>query len=75
MKTSRHPLLTNSDAMITQITSDLSSGRRSLIAKMEMNFVLVPDNQPAATRLLRPTLQPIVSAATNSPTFFRVLGN
>jgi len=43
---SRRPLLTNSGAMIAQITSDLSSSRRTLRAFFEMNFVLVPDNQP-----------------------------
>ncbi len=43
---SRLPLLTNSDAMIAQIISDLATNRRTLIAEMEMNFVLVPDNQP-----------------------------
>ena len=40
------PILTNSDAMIAQIMSDLASNRQSLIAFMEMNFVLVPDHQP-----------------------------
>ena len=40
------PVLTNSDAMIAQIMSDLASNRRTLIAFQEMNFVLVPDNQP-----------------------------
>lgn len=43
---SHRPVLTNSDAMIAQITADLSSTRRSLRAFKEMNFVLVPDNQP-----------------------------
>jgi hypothetical protein len=43
---SRLPLLTNSDAMIAQIISDLATNRRTLIAEMEMNFVLLPDNQP-----------------------------
>jgi hypothetical protein len=43
---SRLPVLTNSDAMIAQIMSDLSSNRRTLIAFEEMNFVLVPDSQP-----------------------------
>ena len=32
--------------MIAQIMSDLVTNRRTLIAFMEMNFVLVPDNQP-----------------------------
>jgi hypothetical protein len=40
------PVLTNSTAMIAQIMSDLSSSRRTLIAFQEMNFVLVPENQP-----------------------------
>jgi hypothetical protein len=43
---SRLPVLTNSDAMIAQIISDLATNRRSLITEQEMNFVLVPDNQP-----------------------------
>jgi hypothetical protein len=43
---SRRPLLPNSDAMIAQIISDLSASRRTLRAFKEMNFVLVPDNQP-----------------------------
>ncbi|EDY19000.1 hypothetical protein CfE428DRAFT_3658 [Chthoniobacter flavus Ellin428] len=43
---SRLPLLSNSDAMITQITNDLASNRRTLRAFFEMNYVLVPDNQP-----------------------------
>jgi hypothetical protein len=43
---SRLPLLANSDAMIAQITSDLASNRRTLRAFFEMNYVLVPDNQP-----------------------------
>ncbi len=42
---SRRPVLTNSDAMIAQIISDLRSDRRSLIAFFEMNFVLAPDPQ------------------------------
>jgi hypothetical protein len=42
---SRLPVLTNSDAMIAQIISDLAANRRTLIAEMEMNFVLLPDNQ------------------------------
>jgi hypothetical protein len=44
---SGRPLLTNSDAMIAQIRTDLSSSRRTLRAFQEMNFVLVPDTQPA----------------------------
>ena len=43
---SRLPLLANSDAMIAQITSDLAANRRTLRAFFEMNYVLVPDNQP-----------------------------
>ena len=42
---SRLPLLANSDAMIAQIISDLGS-RNTLRAFSEMNYVLVPDNQP-----------------------------
>ncbi len=40
------PVLGNSDAMIAQIMADLRSDRRTLIAFQEMNYVLVPDNQP-----------------------------
>src|SRR5687767_11841647 len=43
---SRRPLLANSDAMIAQIITDLRSDRRMLRAFHEMNFALVPDNQP-----------------------------
>ena len=43
---SHRPVLTNSDAMIAQISSDLLASRRTLRAFKEMNFVLVPDNQP-----------------------------
>ena len=43
---SHRPLLTNSNAMIAQIKSDLSASRQNLRAFNEMNFVLVPDNQP-----------------------------
>ncbi len=43
---SRRPLLANSDAMIAQISADLSSSRRALRLFKEMNFVLVPDTQP-----------------------------
>ena len=43
---SKRPLLSNSAAMITQITTDLSSSRRALRAFYEMNYVLVPENQP-----------------------------
>lgn len=43
---SQPPRLANSDAMIAQIKSDLSPTRQTLRAFYEMNFVLVPDNQP-----------------------------
>ena len=43
---SRRPLLTNSDVMISQISSELLPSRQSLRAFYEMNFVLVPDTQP-----------------------------
>src|SRR5437867_6253938 len=46
---SRRPLLTNSDAMIAQIFSELfavSTNSPKLRAFQEMNFVLVPNNQP-----------------------------
>lgn len=43
---SQRPLLPNSDAMIAQIIADLDSRRRTLRAFHEMNFVLVPDDQP-----------------------------
>jgi len=43
---SRRPLLPNSDAMIAQISADLSASRRTLRGFYEMNFVLVPDTQP-----------------------------
>src|SRR5438270_11364269 len=43
---SQRPLLPNSDAMISQIISDLAAGNRALRVFEEMNFVLVPDNQP-----------------------------
>lgn len=45
---SNRPVLTNSDAMIAQISNDLLASRRTLRAFKEMNFVLVPDNQPTA---------------------------
>ena len=44
---SRRPLLANSDAMIARITGDLAANRRTLRPFFEMNYVLVPDNQPA----------------------------
>jgi hypothetical protein len=43
---SKLPLLANSDAMISQIISDLATNRRTLRVFFEMNLVLVPDNQP-----------------------------
>jgi len=43
---SRLAVLTNSDAMIAQIISDLAASRRTLRAFYEMNFVLAPDSQP-----------------------------
>ena len=42
---SRRPLLSNSDAMIAQINSDVGSSHRGLELFQEMNFVLVPDTQ------------------------------
>jgi hypothetical protein len=46
---SQRPLLANSSAMISQITSDLAASRRTLRPFYEMNYVLVPDNQPRIT--------------------------
>src|SRR5205085_3447184 len=46
---SRRPLLANSAAMIAQIKADLSSSRQTLRPFYEMNYVLVPDNQPRVT--------------------------
>src|SRR6476620_8462784 len=46
---SQRPRLANSDAMIAQIKSDLSLTRQTLRAFYEMNYVLVPDNQPRVT--------------------------
>ena len=43
---SNRPVLANSDAMIAQIMANLSSNHRSLVTEFEMNYVLVPDNQP-----------------------------
>ena len=43
---SKRPVLVNSDAMIAQINSDVGASRRQLELFQEMNFVLVPDNQP-----------------------------
>ncbi len=45
---SRRPVLSNSDAMIAQIKSDLGT-RQTLQPFYEMNYVLVPDNQPRVT--------------------------
>ncbi|MSU56932.1 MAG: hypothetical protein EXS35_01905 [Pedosphaera sp.] len=46
----RRPLLTNSDALITQINSDVpSASNRKLKLFQEMNYVLVPANQPLVT--------------------------
>lgn len=42
---SQRPVLTNSDAMMAQISADLLASRRALRAFKEMNFVLVPDSQ------------------------------
>src|SRR5205809_6894596 len=46
---SRRPLLSNSDAMITQLKSDLSLSRQTLRPFYEMNYVLVPDSQTRVT--------------------------
>jgi hypothetical protein len=46
---SNRPVHTNSDAIMAQITSDLSASRRTLRPFYEMNYVLVPDNQPRVT--------------------------
>jgi hypothetical protein len=45
---SQRPLLANSNAMIARVKSDLAviSGRQNLRPFFEMNYVLVPDNQP-----------------------------
>ena len=43
---SRRPLLPNSAAMIARIQADLSASRQTLRPFYEMNFVLVPDDQP-----------------------------
>src|ERR1700677_3083983 len=40
------PVLTNSDAMIAQINSDVGASHRELELFQEMNFVFVPDSQP-----------------------------
>jgi hypothetical protein len=46
---SHRPVHANSDAIIAQITNDLASTRRTLRPFYEMNYVLVPDNQPRIT--------------------------
>jgi len=43
---SARPLLANSTAMISQISSELATNRQTLRPFQEMNFVLVPDSQP-----------------------------
>lgn len=43
---SRRPLLANSAAMIARISADLASDRRNLRLFREMNFAIIPDNQP-----------------------------
>ncbi len=43
---SNRPALANSDAMIAQINSDVGASHRKLLLFQEMNFVLVPDDQP-----------------------------
>jgi hypothetical protein len=43
---SQRATLPNSDAMMAQISTDLLASRRTLRAFKEMNFVLVPDDQP-----------------------------
>jgi len=43
---SNRPVLSNSDAMIAQIISDLGASRAVLTPEFEMNYVLVPDSQP-----------------------------
>src|SRR5437588_6044861 len=43
---SHRPVLTNSDAMIAQIITDLATNNRTLRVFQEMNFVLTPDAQP-----------------------------
>ncbi len=43
---SRRPLLANSAAMIARIKADLSASRQTLRPFYEMNYVLVPNDQP-----------------------------
>ncbi|PYJ10881.1 MAG: hypothetical protein DMF06_04835 [Verrucomicrobia bacterium] len=46
---SQRPLLPNSSAIIAQVVSDLAVNRRTLRPFYEMNYALVPDNQPRLT--------------------------
>src|SRR6476620_5188020 len=46
---SHRPLLANSAAMIAQVKSDLLSPRQTLRGFYEMNYVLVPEDQPRLT--------------------------
>src|SRR5204862_2835225 len=46
---SQRPLPSNSSAIIAQIISDLATNRRTLRPFYEMNYALVPDNQPRIT--------------------------
>jgi hypothetical protein len=43
---SGRPVLTNSDAMMLTITTNLLASRRHVRVFYEMNFVLIPDDQP-----------------------------
>ena len=43
---SNRPVLSNSTAMIAEIVMDLNTNRAVLTPEFEMNYVLVPDNQP-----------------------------
>ncbi len=43
---SNRPVLSNSTAMIAEIVKDLNTNRAVLTPEFEMNFALVPDNQP-----------------------------
>ena len=46
---SNRPVLVNSDAMMAQINADVGSTHRKLELFQEMNYALVPDNQPLVT--------------------------
>jgi len=46
---SSQPVLSNSAAMIAQVKSDLLASRQTLRAFYEMNYVLVPEEQPRLT--------------------------